>query len=217
MMSEQNEQKVDWQAVLRLKWVRLAVGIIPLCLTGIFLIFYLKPRLGFGISGLAVLTASIQAMGALSLVMLFMAVRQYLKYREDQKVIVRTVVPESVLFQEAFRIGRYPYVDTQPNPEHRGEWAENVRMAIGGRLMDLLDAHPVLPQELPLVLAKIEEGFRVLLKAHYIEEEGRLSTLSLQEIYDLLPLIFEPLSRDPLVLKRLQTGSTGKARERSLR
>ena len=190
-----SEQKSDWQAILGLKWVRLAAGIVPLCLTGIFLIFYLKPSLGHTISGLAV--------------------RQYLKFREDQKVIPRTVVSESVLLQEAFRIGRYPYVDTQPNPEHREEWAGNVRMAIGGRLMDLLDSHPVLPHELPLVLAKIEEGFRILLKAHYIEEEGRLSTLSLDEIYGLFPLIFEPLSRDPLVVKRLQTPAKGE--EKSLR
>ncbi|MCL4461692.1 MAG: hypothetical protein M1297_08300 [Nitrospirae bacterium] len=212
-----SEQKSDWGAVLGLKWVRLAIGIIPLCLTGIFLIFYLKPSLGLNISGLAVLTASVQAMAALSIVLLFMAVRQYLKFREDQKVIPRTVVPESVLLQEAFRIGRYPYVDTQPNPEHREEWAGNVRMAIGGRLMDLLDSHPVLPHELPLVLAKIEEGFRVLLKAHYIEEEGRLSTLSLDEIYALFPLIFEPLSRDPLVLKRLQSDSSAKGEAKSRR
>lgn len=202
-----SEQKNDRLTVLGLKWVRLAASIIPLCLTGIFLIFYLKPSMGHNISGLAVLTASIQAMAALSIVLFFMAVRQYLKFREDRKIVPRTLVPESVLLQEAFRIGRYPYVDTQPNPEHREDWVENVRMAIGGRLMDLLDSHPVLPKELPLVLAKMEEGFRVLLKAHYIEEQGRLSSLSLDEIYALLPLIFEKLSRDPMVLKRLQANS----------
>ena len=185
-----SEQKNDRLTVLGLKWVRLAASIIPLCLTGIFLIFYLKPSMGHNISGLAVLTASIQAMAALSIVLFFIAVRQYLKFREDRKIVPRTLVPESVLLQEAFRIGRYPYVDTQPNPEHREDWVENVRMAIGGRLMDLLDSHPVLPKELPLVLAKMEEGFRVLLKAHERKQSHVCSPLALRFIKMAVPRRF---------------------------
>lgn len=202
------------EIVLNLKWVRLAVLIIPLCLAGIFLIFYLKPSLGLSISGLAFLTASIQAMAALSVVLFFMALRQYLKFRESQKVIPRTVVSENVLLQEAFHIGRYPYVDTSPNPEHQEEWVENVRMAIGGRLMDLLDSHPVPPEKLTIVLEEIKKGFRELLKVHYVEEAGRLSTLSLDEIYALIPSIFEKLSQDPQVLKRLKVDVPKKEQER---
>lgn len=207
-------EKESMVTVLKLKWVRLAIILIPLCLSGIFLIFYLKPSLGLSISGLAVLTASIQAMAALSIVLFFMAIRQYLKFKESQKVVPRTVVSESVLLQEAFHIGRYPYVDTSPNPEHQEEWVENVRMAIGGRLMDLLDSHPVPPEKLTVVLEEIKKGFRELLKAHYVEEEGRLSTLSLDEIYALIPSIFEKLSQDPLVLKRLKVNLSKEKQER---
>lgn len=208
------EKESNLVIVLKLKWVRLAVILIPLCLSGIFLIFYLKPSLGLSISGLAVLTASIQAMAALSVVLFFMALRQYLKFKESQKVVSRTVVSESVLLQEAFHIGRYPYVDTSPNPEHQEEWVENVRMAIGGRLMDLLDSHPVPPEKLTIVLEEIKKGFRELLKVHYVEEEGRLSTLSLDEIYALIPPIFEKLSQDPQVLKRLKVEVPKEEQER---
>jgi hypothetical protein len=87
-------------------------------------------------------------------------------------------------------------------------------MAIGGRLMDLLDSHPVPPEKLTIVLEEIKKGFRELLKVHYVEEEGRLSTLSLDEIYALIPPIFEKLSQDPQVLKRLKVEVPKEEQER---
>lgn len=191
------------KTILRLRHVRLAVGIIPLCLTGIVLIFYLKPHFGASISGLAILTVSIQAMAALIVVLFFTALREYLKFKDSNVVILQTPLDEDALLRGAFHIGRRSLVDTAPNPEHKEEWIQNVRTSLAGSLMDFLDAHPVPARNLSSILGQTERGFRELLEADHSGKDETLS-LSMEEILELVPLIFQNLDQEPRILKRLQ-------------
>lgn len=68
---------------------------IPLCLTGITLVFTLKPSFGSSVQGpLAILTVLIQAQGALAIVLFFTALQEYLKRRESLVKTLRSVLDD---------------------------------------------------------------------------------------------------------------------------
>ncbi|MHB1927796.1 MAG: hypothetical protein ACYCRD_11145 [Leptospirillum sp.] len=194
---------MDFGSILHLRWVRVAFVVIPLCMMGISLIFYLKPRMGRGISGLAVLTASIQAMAALSVVLFFTALRQYLKYKEARRVVAKSILSEEDLLKGAFRLGRFSSVDTAPNPEHQPDWSENVRMAITADLLDFLEEHPIQANLLVPILDQCEKGLKELLSSDRKGKEDEFS-LPLDGILKLVGPIFRDMRRDPEILKLLQ-------------
>lgn len=184
--------------------IRLAVVGIPLCITGIGLIFYLKPSSGSTIRGLSVLTAIIQALGALAVVLFFVALREYLKYKESLIRIPRTSLDKNHLLIEARKIGENCFVDTTPNPEHVDEWVDNARQILEGCLMDLLDAHPVSSRDLPDILKATQEGFMALLES---ANKNRIKTdfaLSNTEILALVPRVFKPIKDNQAIRKRLE-------------
>lgn len=184
--------------------IRLAVVGIPLCITGIGLIFYLKPSSGSTIRGLSVLTAIIQALGALAVVLFFIALREYLKYKESLKRIPRTLLDKNHLLIEARKIGENCFVDTTPNPEHLDEWVDNARQILEGCLMDLLDAHPVSSRDLPDILKATQEGFMALLES---ANKNRIKTdfsLSNTEILALVPRVFKPIRDNQAIRKRME-------------
>ena len=183
--------------------IRLALVGIPLCITGIGLIFYLKPSSGSTIRGLSVLTATIQALGALAVVLFFIALREYLKYKESLIRIPRTTLDKNHLLYEARKIGEHCFVDTTPNPEHVDEWVDNARQILEGCLMDLLDAHPVSSRDLPDVLKATQEGFISLLEAANKNREKTDFALSNEEILALVPRVFKPIPDNQAVRKRL--------------
>lgn len=184
--------------------IRLAVVGIPLCITGIGLIFYLKPSSGSTIRGLSVLTAIIQALGALAVVLFFVALREYLKYKESLIRIPRTSLDKNHLLIEARKIGENCFVDTTPNPEHVDEWVDNARQILEGCLMDLLDAHPVSSRDLPDILKATQEGFMALIES---ANKNRIKTdfaLSNTEILALVPRVFKPIKDNQAIRKRLE-------------
>lgn len=183
--------------------IRLAVIGIPLCVIGIGLIFYLKPSSGSTIRGLSVLTATIQALGALAVVLFFIALREYLKYKESLIRIPRTTLDKNHLLNEARKIGENCFVDTTPNPEHVDEWVDNARQILEGCLMDLLDAHPVSSRDLPDVLKATQEGFISLLESANKNREKTDFALSNEEILALVPRVFKPIPDNQAVRKRL--------------
>lgn len=190
--------------LLGLSRIRLAVVGIPLCITGIGLIFYLKPSSGSTIRGLSVLTAIIQALGALAVVLFFVALREYLKYKESLIRVPRTLLDKNHLLIEARKIGEHCFVDTTPNPEHVDEWVDNARQILEGCLMDFLDAHPVSSRDLPDILKATQEGFMILLDS---ANKNRIKTdfsLSNKEILALVPKVFKPIKDNQAIRKRLE-------------
>lgn len=184
--------------------IRLAVIGIPLCVTGIGLIFYLKPSFGSTIRGLSVLTATIQALGALAVVLFFVALREYLKYKESLLRIPRTTVDKNHLLNEARKIGENCFVDTAPNPEHIDEWLDNARQILEGCLMDLMDAHPVSSRDLPDILKATQDGFMTLLESANKNREKTDFSLSNEEILALVPRVFKPIPNNQAIRKRLE-------------
>ncbi|MHB1604780.1 MAG: hypothetical protein ACYCTV_00075 [Leptospirales bacterium] len=183
--------------------VRRATIGIPLCVTGIALIFVLKPAAGSSVQGLAILTVLIQAQGALAIVLFFTGLQEYLKYRESLIKISRSVLDDKSLLDEAWKLGRRSFIDTEPNPEHQKEWVENARMILKGSLEDLLDAHPVSPPLFRKILEQSESGLNALLQISHQNHEKSAFSLSIEEILDLVPGIFVDLEKDPEISKRL--------------
>uniref|UniRef100_A0A7C3QWP0 Uncharacterized protein n=1 Tax=Leptospirillum ferriphilum TaxID=178606 RepID=A0A7C3QWP0_9BACT len=196
--------KIPVSTLLGFSWFRLAVIGIPLCVTGIGLIFYLKPSSGSTIRGLSVLTATIQALGALAVVLFFVALREYLKYKESLVRIPRTTLDKNHLLNEARKIGENCFVDTAPNPEHVDEWLDNARQILEGCLMDLLDAHPVSSRDLPGILKATEEGFMALLESANRNREKTDFSLSNEEILALVPRVFKPIPDNQAIQNRLE-------------
>lgn len=192
----------------RLPKVRRAMIGIPLCLTGITLIFTFKPSFGSSVQGLAILTVLIQAQGALAIVLFFTALHEYLKYRESLLKAPRSVLDDKRLLDEAWKLGRRSFIDTEPNPEHQAEWVENARMILKGSLEDLLDAHPVSPALLPEILKQTESGLNALLRADHQNREKSAFSLSVEEILFLVPQIFEGFEKDPELSRRLDQESS---------
>ncbi|MCL4461628.1 MAG: hypothetical protein M1297_07975 [Nitrospirae bacterium] len=184
--------------------IRTALIAIPLCVSGIALIFWLKPASGSTIRGLSLLTAAIQALGALSIVLFFVALREYRSLMESRRKIHRTAIGKKALLEKARKIGRNCCVDTSPNPEHIEEWIENAGSFFRGSLMDLMDAHPVASADFSEVTAAVEEGFRSLLETQNRNREESSLSLSTPEILGLVPPIFREIEKDHEVQYRLE-------------
>lgn len=183
--------------------VRLALVGIPLCLLGIFLIFYLKPKSGESVQGLAVLTAVVQAFGAIGIVLFFTALLEYLKFRSSGITVDRTPLDEGKLLQQARSIGARACIDTCPHPEHKDEWVETVTTILGGGIRDLLERHPVVPEQYPGIVREVGAGMTELLRRQNGE---RVSfSLSPEEVISLVPRVLDRLSADPDLRKSLET------------
>ncbi len=189
---------------LSLPKVRLAIIGIPLCIFGIFLIFYLKPKSGGSVQGLAILTAVIQAFGAIGIVLFFTALLEYLKARSSRKVIKRTHLNEGELLKEAHFLGERACIDTCPHPEHKDEWVETVAMILGGSIQDLLECHPVRPDQYPKIVEEVGAGVTDLLRR---QNQDRVSfSLSPEEVIALIPRVTDRLSQDSELIGLLETG-----------
>ena len=105
------------------KVLRAAIGI-PLCLLGIILIFGLKPQSGSTITGLAVLTAVVQALGAIGILLFYSALSDVPSRKSARKIMVE-ILEKGPLMEAARLLGRHALIDTRPNPEHSSEWIEN--------------------------------------------------------------------------------------------
>ncbi len=194
--------------------IRMAFLGIPLSLFGIGLIFWLKPHSGSTIRGLSLLTAAIQALGAIAVVLFFVGLRDYLEYKESLRKIIRKPLDKPSLLNKAFRIGQTCCVDTSPNPEHIDEWVGNATLYLRGGLLDLLEEHPVTPEVFPDLLSALEKGFQSLLESKNQNRENNDLSLSATEILDLVPRVFRSIGEDPDVRNRLEPQS---AQERSPR
>ncbi len=203
-IKQETSMEIPVSTLLGFSRIRLAVIGIPLCVTGIGLIFYLKPSFGSTIRGLSVLTATIQALGALAVVLFFVALREYLKYKESLLRIPRTTVDKNHLLNEARKIGENCFVDTAPNPEHIDEWLDNARQILEGCLMDLMDAHPVSSRDLPDILKATQDGFMTLLESANKNREKTDFSLSNEEILALVPRVFKPIPNNQAIRKRLE-------------
>lgn len=192
------------------KVLRAAVGV-PLCLLGIVLVFALKPASGATIGGLALLTAFVQALGALGLVLFYSALSDVIRIRSIRGNIAVETLEESALLAAARRLGRHALIDTRPHPEHLEEWIENSTAIVGSSLSDFMEKHRVFPAQFPLVLSEVEEGIRELIGSQNAEDIG--FALSRKELLGLVPKISEKLARDPdlekiLEEERLESAST---------
>lgn len=185
--------------------IRTALIGIPLCVSGIALIFWLKPQAGSTIRGLSLLTAAIQALGALGVVLFFIGLQDYLKYKESLRKITPKFLDKESLLKKARKTGQASCVDTAPNPEHVDEWVENATLFLRGSLLDLLEEYPVPPEDFPEVLSAMEDGFRSLLENQNRHREKNDLSLSSSEIVDLAPRIFRRLGKEEAVQKRLET------------
>ena len=195
---------IPFSALISRSRIRMALIGIPLCFSGIALIFWLKPQSGSTIRGLSLLTASIQALGAIAVVLFFTGLREYLSYKESLRKIVRKVIDKKSLLEKSRRIGQTCCVDTSPNPEHIDEWVENARDYLRGSLLDLLDEHPVAPADFSEVLAAVEEGFHSLLESKNRNREMSDLSLHTAEILDLVPRVIRGIGEEPGVRKHLE-------------
>ncbi|MHB1286040.1 MAG: hypothetical protein ACYCYP_05665 [Leptospirales bacterium] len=191
---------------LSLPKVRLAIIGIPLCIFGIFLIFYLKPTSGGSVQGLAILTAVIQAFGAIGIVLFFTALLEYLKARSSSKMIKRTHLNEGELLKQAHYLGERSCIDTCPHPEHKDEWVETVAQILGGSLQDLFESHPVRPDQYPKIIKEVGAGVTDLLRR---QNQDRVSfSLSPDEVIALIPRVTDRLSGDSELIELLEKGHT---------
>lgn len=192
---DQDRTDHEKRSPLSLPRVRLALVGIPLCVLGIFLIFYLKPTSGDSVRGLAILTAVLQAFGAAGIVLFFTALLEYLKDQASHVKIERRKVPEKELLLEAHRIGAMACIDTCPHPEHKEEWVETVSSILNGSLQDLLEHYYVSQNQIPKIIREIGIGTTELLQRQH--EERASYSLSAEDVIALLPQVLERIREFP--------------------